>query len=54
MRSPNLGTLKFDKDDWDSVNFVAAVTNMRTFNFTRKFKSHLEEKLKVIVFSTIF
>lgn len=36
---PEFGTLKFDKDDWDAVKFVTAVTNIRTFNFTRKFKN---------------
>lgn len=34
-----MGSFKFDKDDWDSVRFVAATTNVRTFNFTKKFKN---------------
>ena len=39
MKTPGVGSFKFDKDDWDSVKFAAAVTNMRTFNFTKKYKN---------------
>ncbi|CAK81576.1 unnamed protein product (macronuclear) [Paramecium tetraurelia] len=38
LQTPGVGSFKFDKDDWDSVKFVAATTNLRTYNFTKKFK----------------
>lgn len=42
METPGVGTFKFDKDDWDSVKFVTAVTNVRTYNFSKKYKPGVE------------
>lgn len=45
-QSEAYGTLKFEKDDDDCIRFVTATSNMRTFNFTHKYKEKPKSQTK--------